>query len=287
LGTPFSDKSILLGQVIWALIAVYFLTALAWTTQHSLETFIFPRTTLEPGAIEAALTLGRYVFILIGGLIVLIGLGFDITSLAVIGGGLSVGIGFGLQKVVSNFISGVILLFEQPLRPGDSVEVAGVAGTVEKLDVRTTVLRRSSDNMIIIIPNETLFTSSIVNTTRNIQATKLLIEVGASYTSDPDEVMRLLRNVCAEYELVAKSPAPGITFKGYGESSLDFEVAVWVEKKEHRSQVPTELRVRILREFQKCGIEMPYLQQDIHIHGSLPGPALNQGSESVAGLSGG
>ena len=131
-----------------------------------------------------------------------------------------------------------------------------MAGTVQKLDVRATVLRQS-DNMLIVIPNEILFTSSFVNYTRNVQATKITIGVGASYASDPEQVMQVLRKVCAEHELVMKNPAPAVSFKGYGASSLDFEVELWVGESGHRSRVPTELRVRILKEFQKCGIEMP------------------------------
>lgn len=109
----------MLGQIVWAFIDVYFLVTLAWTVQHSLKTFILPRSKVEAGIVEAGLIIGRYAFIIIGVYIVLNSLGFDITTLAFISGGLSVGIGFGLQKIVSNFISGIILLFEQSRHRGD------------------------------------------------------------------------------------------------------------------------------------------------------------------------
>lgn len=252
-----------------AIIALYFLFTIAWALQQMLQDYIAPRSTIEPGAISAALTLGRYVIICIGILIVFATLGIDATSLTVIGGGLSVGIGFGLQTIISNFISGIILLFEQSLRPGDIIEVDGVLGTVDKLSIRATTVR-TFDNVEKIIPNETLFTSTVTTYTQSSRVIRVVITIGASYNSEPKEVMEILLNAAQEHGLVLEEPEPAVFFQDYNSSSIDFHLAIWLADPNYLKRVPSDLRLMIWKEFEKRGIEIPFPQQDLHLRTGFP-----------------
>jgi small-conductance mechanosensitive channel len=263
------ENSFTLGKLFWTAFVLYFLFTMAWVIQNIVLKFIVPRTTIEPGAINAALTIGRYIVLLLGVIIVFTEIGFDPTSLALIGGGLSVGIGFGLQSIISNFISGIVLLFEQSLRPGDVVQVGGVIGTVDRLGIRSTIVR-TYDNVSMIIPNETFFTSTVTTYTHDNRITRLILTIGAGYNSDPKEVMEVLLQAAEEHGLVMKDPAPTVFFENYGVSSIDFHLAIWLEDPSYRKRVPSDLRLMIWKEFARRGIEIPFPQQDIHIRSGIP-----------------
>jgi small-conductance mechanosensitive channel len=220
--------------------------------------------------VAAVLTIGRYVIILIGVLIVLGALDFDLASLAVVGEGLGVGIGFGLQKTVSNFTSGIVPLFEQSLRSGDLVEVDGILGKVDRSHVRATVVR-TLDNVELTIPNETLFTSTVTNYTQSSKITRVMIIIGVSYDTDPEEVMEALLQAAQAHELVMEDPEPVVHFLEYADSSLNFRLAIWLDDPDYRLQVPSELHLAIWKEFEKRDIEIPFPQHDLHIRTGLPG----------------
>jgi small-conductance mechanosensitive channel len=272
--TLFSDSTFTLGRLFWLVLVLYFLFTVAWLAQEIILQVIGPRTQVDPGTISAALTIGRYVILSLALLIIFWEIGFDPTSLTVIAGGLSVGIGFGLQSIISNFISGIVLLFEQSLRPGDVVEVGGILGTVEKLNVRATTVR-TYDNVEMIIPNETFFTSAVTTYTHDSRITRILLTIGAGYDSDPQEVMDILLAAAQRHGLVLNEPAPDVFFENYGDSSIDFHLAIWVEDPSHRKRVPSDLRLMIWKEFEKHGIEIPFPQRDLHIRSGL--------SEKIAG----
>ena len=264
----FSDP-LTVADLFGAIIALYYLFTIAWVLQHTLQDYIAPRTTIEPGAISASLTLGRYLVICIGIFIVFAALGVDGTSLTVIGGGLSVGIGFGLQTIISNFISGIILLFEQSLRPGDIIEVDGVLGTVDKLSIRATTVR-TFDNVEKIIPNETLFTSTVTTYTQSSRVTRVVMTIGVSYNSEPKEVMEILLAAAQEHGLVLEEPEPAVFFQDYNASSIDFHLAIWLADPSYLKRVPSDLRLMIWNEFEKRGIEIPFPQQDLHLRTGFP-----------------
>lgn len=272
------DDLVTLGQLFRAILSFYLLIVITRALQDVLQSVVVWRSNTEPDGVQAIVSIGRYIVLTLGLLVILGGMGFDITTLAVIGGGLSVGIGFGLQSIISNFISGTVLLFERSLRPGDVVEVGGIMGIVKKLDVRATTIRRY-DNIIMIVPNEMLFTSIVTNFTQNDRMTRVMLDIGVSYNSDPTQVMDILRRVCREHPRVLDDPEPLIYFKNYGESSLDFGLGVWLPDVDYRLSVPSELRSIILAEFRQQGIEIPFPQRDLHIRSGFPPPD----SEPVAG----
>ncbi len=182
------------------MLVLYFLFTFDWPAQEIILRMIGPRSHVDTGTINATLTIGRYVVLSPAVLIIFREIGFDPTSLILIAGGLSVGIGFGMQLIISNFISGIALLFEQSLRPGDVVEVGGILDTVEKLRVRTTTVR-TYDNVEMIIPNETFFTLAVTTYTHDSRITRVLLPVGASYGSDPQQVMNILKDAAQRHGL--------------------------------------------------------------------------------------
>lgn len=248
-------------------LSIYFVFAISAIIQNLLRTVIVPRLSMDVGTSNAILTISRYT-ILAFGLIISFGLlGLDLSTLAIIGGGLSIGIGFGLQQIVSNFLSGILLLFEQSLRPGDVIDVDGELGVVQKLSIRSTTIRTLSD-VDVVIPNERFLTESVKNYTRS-SILRGEIFVGVSYDSDPTEVRRLLREVVTNHGKVLKHPEPRIFFKDFGSSSLDFRVLFWVAHFDDWFMTETDLRMMIWRAFEKHNIEIPFPQRDLHVR-SVP-----------------
>lgn len=263
------ENSVTVGTLFWLAVSLYFLFAIAWAVQEILHHVFIPRTTIDPGAIDAALTLGRYLVILLGVLMVFGAIGFDPTSLALIGGALSFGIGFGLREVISNFTSGIILLFENSLRPGDIVNINGVLGTVDKLSFRATTVR-TFDNVEMLIPNQQLFISTVTSYTRSNRIIRVVMTIGVSYKSNPKEVMEILVKAAREHGLVLDEPEPVVFFENFGESSLDFHLAIWLDDPKHMKRVPSDLRLMIWKEFEKQGIEIPFPQRDLHVRSGPP-----------------
>ncbi len=279
--TLFNDSQFTLGRLFWLVVTLYFLFTLAWLVQDIVLRVIAPRTQVDAGTINAALTIGRYVILALALLIIFQQIGFDPTSLTVIAGGLSVGIGIGLQSIISNFISGIVLLFEQSLRPGDVVEVGGVLGTVERLNVRATTVR-TFDNVEMIIPNETFFTSTVTTYTHDNRITRIMLTIGASYKSNPQQVMDILLAAAQRHGLVLDDPPPDVFFENYGDSSIDFHLAIWVSDPTHRKRVPSDLRLMIWKEFEKHGIEIPFPQRDLHIRSGLSTELSGAGNDEFA-----
>lgn len=269
---PF-DKPITLGSLFTAPITFYFLFYTSQAIQDLLQGIIVPRTGADPSVIQAVLTLSRYVVIIVGISIIAISLGANMSTLAFISGGLSVGIGFGLQQIVANFVSGIILLFERTLHPGDVVDVNGEMGVVERLSIRATTMR-TPNNIKVIIPNENLLNSSVTTYTRRNRYVRALIVVGVSYQSDPHVVQDLLIATALSHEVVRKEPKPVVLFKDFGESSLDFQLAVWIDDPLQMFRICSELRMMIWDAFAERGIEIPFPQQDLHIRSGVPWEAL-------------
>lgn len=263
------ETPLTLTTITTALIILYMFMALAWMVRDILTRFILPRTEADPGVTNTVSVSSHYAIIAIGVLVAANSIGFDLSALAIIFGGLSVGIGFGLQELVANFISGILLLFERTLRPGDVVEVAGNRGVVGQLRMRSTVLR-TFDNVEIFIPNKTLLTSPVSTYTHNNRTTRRTINVGVSYEADPREVRDILERIATSHGLVMKEPAPMVLFTAFGESSLEFAVNVWIEDLSNALRVVNDLHFMIYSEFKRAGIEIPYPQRDLHLRTSIP-----------------
>jgi small-conductance mechanosensitive channel len=197
-----------------------------------------------------------------------------------------------LQELVANFISGILLLFERTVRPGDMIEVSGATGIVDKLRMRSTVIR-TPDNTEIFVPNKNLLTSTFTAYTQTDRVVRRLLTVGVSYNSDPTEVRTILQDVAHRHGLVLKKPEPLVFFMGFGGSSLNFQLAVWVDDPMTGLRVSSDLYFMIWNEFEKYGIEIPFPQQDLHLRSgpwdnatALPGQQNGQAVERSGAFAG-
>lgn len=255
---------ITLGQLTTAVSLLYLLIALAWAMQGGLQHAISARTGADPGVVHAVVTTSRYALISIGILLIFSTLGLNLSTFAIIGGGLSVGVGFGMQQIFANFISGILLLFEQALRPGDVIDIDGEIGIVEKLSIRSTVVR-TNNNVEVIVPNEHFLTSSVTTYTKTSRLIRLLLPLGVSYESDPKLVRRVLLETAVMHDLVEADPAPTVFFTALGDSSLNFDLAVWIAQPQQIPRVRSDLYFMIWDAFQAHEIDIPFPQHDLNL----------------------
>ena len=199
-------------------------------------------------------------------------LGLDLTSLLVVAGGMSVGIGFGLQNIVNNFVSGLILLLGRSVHQGDIIEVNNRLGRVVKIHMRTTVVK-TRENTFVMVPNSDLISKELTNWTRNDRKLRREIKVGVAYGSDPEKVKELLLDVAGQHHHVLSSPRPRVLFWEFGDNALTFNLRVWVDTFGHRREAESDLRTAIYRVFNEHGIEIAFPQLDVHLK-DLPGDAL-------------
>lgn len=222
---------------------------------------------MERGAKEAMVTITGYSMVAIAFLVGLGVSGFDFGSLAIIAGALSVGIGFGLQNVVNNFISGLILLFERPVKTGDWIVVGGTEGYVKRIRIRATQIQ-TFDSADVIVPNSELIASQVTNWMLHDPHGRARIPVSVAYGSDTQKVKTILESVAKEHPSVvtdATTSKPRVLFRGFGDSSLDFELRCYIQNIDERLQVVSDLNFAIDAAFRKNNIEMPFPQRDIHI----------------------
>ncbi len=276
----FKGQALSLRTISTSIAILYLTFAFAWIVRDILNQYVLPNTGADPGVAHTIELVVHYTIIGMGIFVAANALGFDLTALLVIGGGLSVGIGFGLQELVANFISGVLLVFEQTIRPGDIVEVAGQRGTVTQMGMRATVLR-NIDNIELFVPNKTLLTSSVAAYTLTDRTVRRTIPVGVSYSSEPSQVRDILMDIADRHGLVQENPAPNVFFKDFGESSLEFELAVFIGEPTKILSVLSDLRFMIFSDFAKNGIIIPFPQRDVHLPGQTVGAHGQLGSDSV------
>ena len=230
--------------------------------QHWLEAELLPRTKIEPSLQVSIVTIFGYVGAIAAIALALTGLGFDLQKIALIAGALSVGIGFGLQSIVSNFVSGLILLTERPIRVGDAIVVKGEEGWVRRVRVRATEIE-TYDRASVIIPNSELITGVVKNWTRANKLGRIVIKVGVGYDSDPALVRDILTEIARTHPQVVSSPAPAAFLLGFGESALEFELRCIVADVEKALSVKSELNYAIIAKFRAAGIEIPYPQREL------------------------
>ncbi len=215
--------------------------------------------------------IGHYVIMLIGTVFAFQFIGIDLSGLAVIAGFLSVGIGFGLQNITSNFVSGIILLFERPIKVGDRVTAGEVEGDVKAINMRSTTIQ-SLNNISIIVPNSEFIAQRVTNWSHGDPKVRVDLPVGVSYQSDLDNVIRTLREVAENHPAVLKSPQPEVLLLGFGDSSWDMELRVWVASPEGYYRFRSEINCDIVRRFRANGVEIPFPQRDLHVRSPLPVP---------------
>ncbi len=204
------------------------------------------------------------------GLFVLRALGMELSNLAMVAGGLSVGIGFGMQTIVNNFLSGLILIFSRTLQAGDVVDVGGIQGRVRKISVRATMVE-TFDNALIIVPNSEFVASRLINWTRNSRTVRREIKIGVAYGSPADEVMKILLAIANSHSNVLKYPPPAVSFDDFGASTLDFTLRFWVRDYDVSVSTSSDIRLDIEKAFREADIEIAFPQLDVHIK-DVPAP---------------
>jgi small-conductance mechanosensitive channel len=205
------------------------------------------------------------IVILLGFIIILGYVGVNATAIAAITGGLSVGIGFGMQQVVSNFISGILLLFEKVLKPGDIINIEGQTSQVKKLGIRATTVQILTDNSEKIIPNQKFFTEDVTTYTGSDNLIYCSIVIGVGYNSNAQQVMNLLLEIADQHPHILKNPQPVAFFLNFDDSSLNFELKFWLDDVNRKKRVISDINCAILDRFTQQGIEIPFPQQNIHI----------------------
>ncbi len=226
---------------------------------------LLQRTKLDQGAQQAIGTITRYIILFVGFLVILQTVGIDLTTLNVLAGAVGIGIGFGLQNIANNFISGLIIMFERPIKVGDRIEVGEVHGRVLAIGARSTSVR-TNDNIAIIVPNSKFISENVINWSFETDIVRFRVPIGVSYNSDVDLVSRLLIEAATDNEDVVSDPAPSVRFLKFEDSSLFFELRAWSRVRLHKPGLfQSNLNFAILRKFREHNIEIPYPQRDLHI----------------------
>jgi potassium efflux system protein len=264
LGFTLGSQRISIGLVIISAGILYGSFLASWMVQKLLIDEVLARRRVEPGVRVSIARLVHYVLIFIGFLLALLALGFEFTKLTIILSALGIGIGFGLQSIVNNLVSGLILLFERPVRVGDFIEVGTNWAEIKKIGLRATTVQ-TFDQADVIIPNADLVSTQVVNWTLSNRLVRLIIPVGVAYGSDVSLVMETLMASARENSKIAATPPPQVLFLNFGESSLDFELRVWVLDAENRLVVSSELHQEIDRRFREAKIEISFPQRDLHL----------------------
>jgi len=272
------DAPVSVGALVQLLVLVVLLVYLSGKLRRWLVEHILPRTKMEPGARQATGSIFRYAMLAIGLVVILETAGIDLTALNVLAGAIGLGLGFGLQNIVNNFISGLIILFERPIKVGDRVVVGEVEGDVVHIGGRSTTVV-SNDNISIIVPNSRFVTENVVNWSHNDRMVRFRIPVSVAYGTDIGLVERVLLAVAAANPDVHNTPPPAVRLMEFGDSGLGFELRVWSTTLIHRRGLLTSaLNTAIYRVFMEHGIEIPYPRRDVQI---LSSPAPRTGVDDI------
>ena len=253
-----SPSGILIAVAVFGLVFLLMRFVVRWLDQRMLS-----RTTLDRGIRDSIRTAASYTGVILAAVIAASFAGLDFTNIAIVAGALSVGIGFGLQSIVNNFVSGLILLAERPIRVGDWIIVGTDEGTVRKINVRSTEIE-TFDRSTVIVPNSTLVTGSVHNWTHRDKMGRLRVPLGVAYDSDPERVEEILLEIAEAEAMVLRSPEPYVYFKDFGPSSLDFELRCYIFDVDDMLTVLSKLRFAIFKRLKEEGIEIPFPQQDVH-----------------------
>lgn len=264
-----ADGAITLGSVTYLVVAVLLLMWLARRLQRWLADGPLLRHRLDTSARLAAATLVRYAVLLVGLLVIVQTAGIDLTTFNVLAGAIGIGIGFGLQNVVSNFIAGLIIMFERPIKIGDRIVVGGTDGSVIEIGARaTTVL--NNDNIAVIVPNSKFITDEVVNWQYNDNQVRFRIPVAVAYGSNARHVERVLLEVAAADPDVLEQPPPAVRLMQFGDDGLLFELRAWsASLVDRKGRLASQLNFAIYDRFRAEGIEFPFPQRDLHIRSGV------------------
>ncbi len=251
------------GDVLIFCITVWLAFALSRLIRFILEEDVYPRVNLAGGVPYAISTMLHYVILVIGFILAIAALGLDLTKFTILAGAFGVGLGFGLQNIVNNFVSGLILLFERPVKVNDVVQIGTHQGDLKRIGLRASILR-TLDGSEVIVPNSQLISEEVTNWTFSDQQRRLEINVGVAYGSDPREVMELLTKVALEHDEVMDEPLSRTIFIGFGDNSLDFQLRAWTDS-DQWVVLRSDLTLAVHDALMEAGIEIPFPQRDIHL----------------------
>ena len=264
--TPVTAFSIFLFLLVFFLFLVF---------SHIFCKLLLVRMTkklhVDEGTIYTFTRITHYTIMFVGALVAFQFVGIDLSGLVVIFGALSVGIGFGLQNLTSNFISGLIILLERPIKVGDRVTVGDIEGDVVEINIRSTIVR-SLNNISIIVPNSEFVSTQVINWSHGDLKVRLDIDVGVSYGSDLDTVLRCLQEVAEENSEILKKPPPEALHLGFGDSSWNMRLRAWIAHPKRHTYVRSDINCAIVRKFRENNVEIPFPQRDVHVRSPLPIP---------------
>lgn len=250
--------------VLKAILYLIFLGLVVRMVRRFLRYSVLARTSMDPGQQYALARMAGYVVFVLGIIIGLQSAGLDLSSLVVVGGALGIGVGFGLQTIASNFVSGLVLLIERPIKLGDRVEVGDTYGDVVRIAGRSTWIR-TNDNVVIIVPNSEFIEKRVVNWTANDRQVRFSVDLGVSYGSKPEQVREILLEVAQAHPEVLVAPPPEVLFTGFGDSSLNFSLRVWTDNVQQPRRLKSDLYFATFKAFAEQGIEIPFPQRDLHL----------------------
>ncbi|MEW6776328.1 MAG: mechanosensitive ion channel domain-containing protein [Bdellovibrionota bacterium] len=266
-----SNEPLTLGRIFLALCVLVLSVTLSKILSRLFARTILPRFKVEPGVQAALQSLSYYVLVVVFVLTALRVVQVPLALFTVLGGALAIGVGFGSQNLVNNFMSGIILLMEHPIRPGDVVEIEGVQGTVEEIGARSTHVRTLGEARLVV-PNSFFLERKVLNWTRTGTAVRDFVKVGVAYGSPAEKVKEILFEAARSHGKILPSPAPIVLFSNFGDSALEFEVYFWhrVPDPFDKKEIESDLRYDIERRLQSAGIVIAFPQRDLHVRSVPP-----------------
>jgi small-conductance mechanosensitive channel len=259
------ESKLTIGLILTLIISLVVLFVGSEWIRKIIVNKILSRYRLDMGTRKSIGTMVKYFLILAGIFSILQTNGIDLSAFGILAGAVGVGIGFGLQNITNNFISGLIILFEQPIKEGDRIEVGDVSGDVIKISARSTMIV-TNDNISIIVPNSQFIDSQVINWSHNDRNIRFNFPIGVSYKENPQKIKEILLEIAKENKGVLNTPEPDVLFDGFGDSSLNFNLRVWTSEYINRPNVlKSQLYYEIFKRFETEGVEIPFPQRDLHI----------------------
>ena len=260
----FGEFSVSIKMVVMMIMVIYLTSLISWVIQAFADSQIMTPSKMDIGVKESFKRLTHYGLFTVGFLVAVNMAGLDLQKFTILAGALGVGIGFGLQNIVNNFVSGLILLFERPVKVGDVINIDQDWGTIKKIGLRSTIFE-TFDRAEIIVPNADLVSHKVTNWTFSSKIVRVSLSVGVAYGSPLEKVIGVLSRAAREHPDVSSYPEPDTVFEEFGNSSINFKLRFWIHTIDDRVKIRSEVAVNVDRLFRELGIEIPFPQRDLHL----------------------